>query len=53
MLARRWHDRDKSGWWTLIGLIPVVGAIWILVECGCLKGSDGPNRFGADPLGGV
>jgi uncharacterized membrane protein YhaH (DUF805 family) len=50
VLARRWHDRDKSGWWTLIGLVPVIGAIWILVECGCLKGTDGPNRFGPDPL---
>ena len=50
VLARRWHDRDKSGWWTLIGLIPVIGAIWILVDCGCLKGTDGPNRFGPDPL---
>lgn len=47
---KRWHDRDKSGWWVLIGLIPVIGAIWILIECGILKGTDGPNRFGADPL---
>lgn len=47
---KRWHDRDKSGWWILIGLIPIIGWIWTLVECGFLKGSDGPNRFGADPL---
>ena len=50
VLAKRWHDREKSGWWTLIGLIPVVGGIWILVECGFLKGTDGSNRFGEDPL---
>jgi len=50
---KRWHDRDKSGWWVLIALIPIVGAIWTLVECGCLKGTDGPNRFGPDPLGGT
>ncbi|MGH8516550.1 MAG: DUF805 domain-containing protein [Panacagrimonas sp.] len=50
VIARRWHDREKSGWWTLIALIPAVGAIWIFVECGCLKGTDGPNRFGPDPL---
>jgi uncharacterized membrane protein YhaH (DUF805 family) len=25
--------------------------LWILVELGCLKGTAGPNRFGADPLG--
>lgn len=47
---KRWHDRDKSGWWVLIALIPVIGAIWTLVECGILKGTEGPNRFGADPL---
>lgn len=50
--ARRWHDRDKSGWWSLIALVPLIGALWILIECGCLKGTDGPNRFGPDPLGG-
>ena len=47
---KRWHDRDKSGWWVLINFIPVVGAFWSLVECGFLKGTDGPNRFGPDPL---
>ena len=46
---KRWHDRDKSGWWTLIGLIPVIGAIWAFVEQGCLRGTEGPNRFGDDP----
>lgn len=50
VLARRWHDREKSGWWTLILLIPFLGALWVLIECGCLKGTDGPNRFGPDPL---
>lgn len=50
VVAKRWHDRDKSGWWTLIILVPVIGALWMLVECGFLKGTDGPNRFGDDPL---
>lgn len=50
--AKRWHDRDKSGWWSLIGLIPFIGGIWLLVECGCLEGTEGPNRFGPDPLAG-
>ncbi|MGH7978886.1 MAG: DUF805 domain-containing protein [Limisphaerales bacterium] len=45
--AKRWHDRDKSGWWSLIILIPLIGTIWSLVECGFLRGTDGPNRFGA------
>jgi uncharacterized membrane protein YhaH (DUF805 family) len=48
--VKRWHDRDKSGWWTLINLVPIVGSIWALVENGFLKGTSGENRFGADPL---
>lgn len=50
--AKRWHDRGKSAWWTLIGLIPLIGAIWALVELGFLRGTAGPNRYGDDPLGG-
>ena len=49
--VKRWHDRDKSGWWVLIGFIPIVGFIWTMIECGFLKGTEGENRFGPDPLG--
>ena len=49
--AKRWHDRDKSGWWSLVGFIPYIGGIWILVECGFLRGTDGANRFGEAPGG--
>jgi len=48
--VKRWHDRNKSGWWILINLIPIVGGIWALVENGFLKGTPGDNRFGPDPL---
>lgn len=51
LYAKRWHDRDKSGWWSLIMLVPIVGAIWLIVECGILPGTKGSNRFGPDPLG--
>lgn len=50
--VKRWHDRDKSGWFVLINFIPFIGAIWALVELGFLRGTPGPNRFGPDPLGG-
>ena len=43
---KRWHDRDKSGWWMLIALVPVIGSLWLLIELGFLKGTEGPNRFG-------
>lgn len=50
--AKRWHDRNKSAWWILINLIPIIGGLWTLIECGFLRGTPGPNRFGPDPLGG-
>jgi len=50
VLARRWHDRGKSGWMSLILLIPVVGVVWLYVELGALRGTIGPNRYGGDPL---
>jgi uncharacterized membrane protein YhaH (DUF805 family) len=46
---KRWHDRDKSGWWMLIALIPIIGSIWLLIELGFLAGTPGPNRFGPPP----
>ncbi len=48
--AKRCHDRDLSGWFQLIALIPIVGAIWLFIECGILKGTEGDNRFGPDPM---
>lgn len=48
VLVKRWHDRDKSGWWVLINLVPVIGLLWALVENGLRRGSVGANRFGAD-----
>ena len=48
--VKRWHDRNKTGWWVLIVLVPVVGPLWYLIECGFLKGTTGPNIYGPDPL---
>lgn len=42
---KRWHDRAKSGWWVLLNLIPVIGQIWVLIECGVLRGTAGDNHF--------
>jgi uncharacterized membrane protein YhaH (DUF805 family) len=47
--VRRLHDIDHSGWWILIGLIPLVGFILLLVSFAS-EGTHGPNRFGPDPL---
>jgi uncharacterized membrane protein YhaH (DUF805 family) len=48
--VKRFHDRNKSGWWVLISLVPVIGGLWYLIECGFLEGTKGPNQFGPDPL---
>lgn len=47
--CKRFHDRDKSGWWYLITLIPYLGPLWLFVECGCLRGTYGLNSYGQDP----
>ena len=47
--VRRMHDIDKSGWWVLINLIPLIGFI-IYIVWAAGKGTSGQNRFGADPL---
>jgi len=48
--TKRCHDRDRSGWFQLIVLIPIVGAIWLLIDLGFLRGTKGPNSYGPDPL---
>jgi uncharacterized membrane protein YhaH (DUF805 family) len=48
--VKRYHDRNKSGWWVLIVLVPVIGGLWYLIECGFLRGTPGPNTYGPDPL---
>lgn len=50
--VKRCHDRNKSGWFYLIALIPFVG-IWYLVETGFLKGTEGDNKYGHDPLDSI
>jgi uncharacterized membrane protein YhaH (DUF805 family) len=49
MAVRRLHDLDKSGWFLLLGLIPIIGVI-ILLFWFVQRGTVGDNRFGPDPL---
>jgi uncharacterized membrane protein YhaH (DUF805 family) len=46
---KRWHDRNKSGWWWLVGMIPLIGPLWVFIECGCLPGTYGSNDYGEMP----
>lgn len=50
VFTRRMHDIGKSGWWWLIGLVPVVGAIVLLVFM-CKDGQPGDNAYGPNPKG--
>jgi uncharacterized membrane protein YhaH (DUF805 family) len=46
--VRRLHDTGRSGWWLLVGLVPLVGAIVLLVFA--LEDSNpGPNGYGPNP----
>jgi uncharacterized membrane protein YhaH (DUF805 family) len=47
--AKRWQDRDRSPWWVLVALIPVVGWLWALLDNGFVRGTPGANRFGPPP----
>ncbi|WP_028113236.1 DUF805 domain-containing protein [Ferrimonas kyonanensis] len=46
--VRRLHDTDRSGWWLLLLLIPIVGVIVLLVFM-ALSGQHGANEYGGDP----
>ena len=41
--ARRLHDTNRSGWWQLLQLLPVIGTIVLIVWC--IQISAEPNRF--------
>ena len=48
--VRRLHDIGKSGWWYLIGLIPIIGAL-VLLYFFVLDSQPGSNQYGPNPKG--
>ncbi|MEN6543018.1 DUF805 domain-containing protein [Parvibaculum sp.] len=50
--VKRCHDRGRSGWFLLLLIVPLV-QLWPLIEISLLRGTDGDNRFGPDPLAGA
>lgn len=46
--VRRLHDRDMSGWFLLLGFVPIIGGLALLVIF-LLEGTNGPNKYGPDP----
>lgn len=47
--VKRCHDRNRSGAFILVALIPIV-SLWYAVEVLFLKGTEGDNQYGPDPL---
>jgi uncharacterized membrane protein YhaH (DUF805 family) len=50
LIIKRCHDRGKSGWWSLLILVPIVGAIWMIIDLGVMEGDEGTNQYGPNPL---
>jgi uncharacterized membrane protein YhaH (DUF805 family) len=48
--VRRLHDTGRSGWWILIGLVPVIGFI-VLIVFFTTDGQPGTNQYGPNPKG--
>ena len=46
--ARRLHDLDRSGWWALLGYVPLVNFVLLLLFV--VPGTEGNNRFGPPPI---
>ena len=46
--VRRLHDTDRTGWWLLIGLVPIIGVIVLLVFM-VLDSQQGENQYGPNP----
>ncbi|KAA0548517.1 DUF805 domain-containing protein [Bacillus sp. BGMRC 2118] len=46
--VRRLHDTGRSGWWLLISLIPIIGAIVLLVFT-VSDSQEGENKYGPNP----
>ena len=48
--VRRLHDIGKSGWWWLIGFVPLVGFI-VLIVFAVMDSQPGSNQYGPNPKG--
>jgi uncharacterized membrane protein YhaH (DUF805 family) len=46
--VRRLHDIGKSGWWLLIGLVPIIGFI-VLIIFAVTDSQPGTNQYGPNP----
>jgi uncharacterized membrane protein YhaH (DUF805 family) len=47
--GRRLHDRGRSAWWLLSAALPLLGALWLLIECGLRSSGPGAEGYGPPP----
>jgi uncharacterized membrane protein YhaH (DUF805 family) len=47
--GKRLHDLNRSAWWQLVNLVPVIGWLATLLTAGLMPGRPGANRFGPAP----
>ena len=47
--VRRLHDTGRTGWWLLIGLVPLIG--WIVLLYFFILDSENDNQYGPYPKG--
>ena len=47
--VRRLHDKNRSGWWYWLQLLPIIGIIIVFVWS-VSRGTEGDNDYGPDPL---
>jgi uncharacterized membrane protein YhaH (DUF805 family) len=50
LAIQRLHDRNMSGRWLLLALIPIVGAVCLFWQLALRRGVADSNRWGGDPL---
>ena len=50
LFVKRLRDRGKSPGWLAVALIPVIGPLWLFIELGLRRGTEGENQYGPDPL---
>ena len=48
--VRRLHDTNRSGWWLLVGFVPIIGTI-VLIVFMVQDSKPGQNKYGANPKG--
>jgi uncharacterized membrane protein YhaH (DUF805 family) len=53
LCVARLHDRNRSGWWLAVVVVPLAGALWLAWELALRRGTPDANAYGPDPRGPI